>query len=307
MKYFLFSAAILMWQQSSFAKTKFDFDHSYITTEDSKIWENLGERGFTLNPKAVNHPGGFKCQFIIFKYSSERNQYLEFCSIVDRKAFDKENNDIHGYERERKVYGTGLSLNADYGLETVYRSLKSEFEFKGIEFIHKNYDWEKDSVSRLPGWNFINFNEQELIPGQFLWITEYEKKTKTTGKKQANDKLAIHDNGASHIQGMIFYGDYRTDTRDLAKLLSKPNASPFLLDDGFKILNYTSKANPELKSLFFEKKHIFAAMIIKVKSLKEFNKIAKPEKQDVMIQGKKASWIPLGEWHWDLLFMEDSI
>lgn len=65
------------------------------------------------------------------------------------------------------------------------------------KFLHKNYDWKKDNVTRLPGWNFVTFSSLGL-PSLYTWLTEYEP-----SPKRKKSRAPRHPNGASRIQGFV--------------------------------------------------------------------------------------------------------
>jgi hypothetical protein len=157
------------------------FDHTYGRDLNHRFLKKLQKFGFSLMPDVVEHPGKLFCRFIMFSSATPKTfSYLEFVHIG------------RGGE-SRSV--PGLSFGYSRNLEGYYKKLKRGKSPYGFEFRHRNYAWKKDSRSRLPGWNFLDFKHLGFR-GFYPWITEYEPHP---GKKRHNKPRKTHANGVTKI------------------------------------------------------------------------------------------------------------
>lgn len=152
------------------------FDHCYTQDHNHRFLAKLRKKGFTMASHKMEHPGGLLCKFIGFKASSPRKiQYLEF---------------VHTAKGNTPEKIPGVSFAAKGSVERLYHRRKNA-KFLRTSFMHRNYDWKKDSKSRLPGWNFVMFKNmgfRSLWP----WLTEYEKRPNAKKKPSSDFKHANH-------------------------------------------------------------------------------------------------------------------
>ncbi len=157
-----------------------NFDHCYTEDMGHKFFKTLECAGFTLSEHQVEHSGKNFCRFIMFNHGKTEKVYLEFVNVgKGGKRMDK----------------PGLSLNCSGLLKKHFNIVKRQ---KGVaaKYIHKNYQWKKDSKSRLPGWNFITFSKPQF-KNLYTWFTEYDLRSE---RKQ----LAVlpHPNTAFRVAGL---------------------------------------------------------------------------------------------------------
>src|SRR5690606_12294588 len=91
--------------------------------------------GFSKVEGDVEHPGKHFCSFIEFRTPNNDRAYLEF---------------IHVGRGGKAIDHTGLSFRYEHDLKNYYKKLKARVPFKTF-YIHKNYEWKKNSVDYLPG------------------------------------------------------------------------------------------------------------------------------------------------------------
>lgn len=159
------------------------FDHTYTGDPGFRFLKRLGALGFKLEPDEVEHPGRNFCRFLRLRDpgNARSYSYLEFVYAKDKK---------------QPVKSPGLCFGHTKGLDLFQKKLERDGRYRS-KFIHKNYDWKKDNVTRLPGWNFITFSALGL-PSLYTWLTEYEPSPKR--KKPLAPK---HPNGAQRIHGFV--------------------------------------------------------------------------------------------------------
>lgn len=121
------------------------FDHANQKVPTKDIFRNLIARGFAETVKAVNHPGQLTCEFIVFGTKPSQRRYIEFC--CHDKNLPKDHRE---YGNDPAGYWPGLSLRTDQSLEVFYERLKEDLKDFKPTFSHKNYDWARDNISRLP-------------------------------------------------------------------------------------------------------------------------------------------------------------
>lgn len=155
------------------------FDHSYTEDRGHKFLKALEKAGFVLEENQVEHPGKHFCRFIMFRHGAGR-AYLEFVHIGRGGA---------------RIDKPGVSLRYGGPLKEYFKAIKGRAGVQA-KYIHKNYDWKKDSKSILPGWNFMTFSKP-AFKNIYPWFTEYEPRP---GKKRASPKP--HPNTAQTIAGL---------------------------------------------------------------------------------------------------------
>lgn len=155
------------------------FDHCFTLDPNYKMMKRLEKCGFVLEKQTVEHPGKIFSRFIMLgaPNSVRGKHYLEF---------------IHVKSGGEKMSWPGISFGFEKDLAKFHRQIQKRMP--KAKFFHKNYDWKKDSESRLPGWNFIDFQKLKFT-GFFPFMTEYEphkKRKKTPPPKHANGVTAVH-------------------------------------------------------------------------------------------------------------------
>lgn len=273
------------------------FDHTLQITESGEVFKELKKRGFTGEERFVNHPGQLTCEFIHFKKKTQTNQgpYIEFC--YHNTALPK---DHYDFGKDPRDFWPGYSLRSSSNLEAFFQSKKEEFKEFEPAFEHKNYEWAVDNKSKLPGWNFLNFNH-DPIQGIFIWITEYEKRVNQPDSKSKESPQ--HENQTESMLGMVWSGLSGKDKENLQKITRGTwKGDRLILSDGIWIKFV--EANSPLGSQFQNKKYPYVAVVLSTKSLATFEKIAKPDDK-VELDGQTAARIKLGSGGWDILVLED--
>ncbi len=154
------------------------FDHTFTEDPKHKFLKSLEKNGFILHDKTMEHPGKSICRFIQIG-----RKYLEFAHIGKG----------------------GISYNKpgiSFGAKDLFKyqkkvEKKSSYQ---IDTIHKNYNWKENSTDRLPGWNFLHFNNLR-IQTFYPWFTEYED---APGRENIFKKNLEHPNGVNEIHGARF-------------------------------------------------------------------------------------------------------
>ncbi len=137
---------------------KMYYDHCYSVDMHHKFHAKLENVGFQLNPVMTEHPGKYFCKFISLPDTKRTGrQYLEFIHLGNGNIQDEPN--------------PGLSLRTATPLKKMAKKLGKQ-KIK-TTYAHKNYDWKKNEVDILPGWNFVTFPKHQS--GIYTWLTEYEK------------------------------------------------------------------------------------------------------------------------------------
>lgn len=187
---------------------KLRFDHVFNVDKNFTFRKKLGDAGFNLVEREVEHPGKHFCRFIMFPEPDGKRQYLEF---------------IHVGAGGEPLDMSGISLAAGSALEPFSKTLNSKVK---TDFGHKNYEWKKNNTDRLPGWNFVMFPKHKSKV--FTWLTEYEFSKK---RKMPKKKDSTHPNGTHKIfefNMQLSLGDVKLYTH----LLGKPVKNEFRLDNG---------------------------------------------------------------------------
>ena len=228
-----------------------NFGHSYTEDMGHKFLKTLGQAGFVLAENEVEHPGKQFCRFIMFKHGAGRN-YLEFVHVGK------------GGERADKP---GVSLRYGGQLKEYFKSIKKQRGLKA-QYIHKNYEWKKDSKSVLPGWNFVTF-KRPAFKSIYPWFTEYEPRP---GKKRTLPKP--HPNTAQFIAGMELIAR-GADRPKLEKIFGRAfSQKDVSLGDFCLYINSGSSTR-------------ISALVIKCASLERFMKVAKIGEK-ILWRGKNA-------------------
>lgn len=154
-----------------------EFDHTFTQDQRHRFLAQLEKLRFTLLPGATEHPGGV-CRFIAFEQKCRH--YLEF---------------IH---QTKGAGRAGLSFRTAKGnLKGFYQRLQRSSRLD-MEYVHRNYDWQKGEDEYRPGWNFLNF-PKSTPKNLWVWITEYEKST------QRKKRITLpHKNQALAVVGIEF-------------------------------------------------------------------------------------------------------
>jgi hypothetical protein len=160
------------------------FDHTYTADPRHKFLKRLEKLGFVLDEKEVEHPGRQFCRFILFASAKNPRKYTYLEFVNAKPGGDP-------------VTKPGISFGYSNGLERFYRSLQKRGRYRA-KFVHKNYDWKKDDVTRLPGWNFVTF-EGLGLRGLFPWLTEYEPSPSRPKRKP----VPKHPNGVFRHRGFV--------------------------------------------------------------------------------------------------------
>ena len=228
-----------------------NFDHSYTEDMGHKLLKTLEKAGFVLAENEVEHPGKHFCRFIMFKHGAGRN-CLEF---------------VHIGKGGKRINKPGVSLRYEGPLKEYFESIKKQVGIKA-KYIHKNYDWKKDSKSALPGWNFVTF-PRPAFRNVYPWFTEYEPRP---GKKRTLPRP--HPNTAQSIAGMelVVRG---ADRPKLEKIFGRVfRHKDVSLGDFNLYINSGSSTR-------------ISALVIKCKNLARFKKVAKTG-DNVLWRGQNA-------------------
>ncbi len=234
------------------------FDHCYRKILDEEIYFSLGNRGFLVSDRTVEHEDQQISRFIKFpkRFASPtppRYQYLEF--TVQPLVNDKE-------QASDRQPGFSLGFTADL-LGFARDNAKVIAELSG-EYSHKNYDWQ-NSTDRRPGWNFITFMKP-LIENIYVWATEYEKRP---GIPPA-EIPPIHPNGVDHFLGVLWQVD-ATEIQALNKICNG-NFSDGCLTLGDKSSIFYGM--DDLKILPSDDHRAFAAAIFTCRNWQKFVEMA---------------------------------
>ncbi len=209
---------------------KLRFDHTYSADQNFKFLKKLGEAGFILDKRKVEHPGKSFCKFIILPLVKNKKQYLEF---------------VHVGKGGEKVKA-GFSLSAVKKLASMAKKLNQKIP---THYHHKNYDWKKNSKARLPGWNFIMFPKHKSKI--FTWITEYEP-----NKNRKNQKVedSNHPNGVYRIVEFNMHLS-PADIKLFKNLFGSPSGNQFCLPEG-RIINFSRSKTSRMVSIVMATKNL---------------------------------------------------
>lgn len=207
-------------------------DHSYTNDKNHKFLKKLEKHGFKLSENEVEHPGKQFCRFIAFTGNPLRTyQYLEFVKVKNG-----------GYDCKMP----GISFGHTKGLKNYYNKIKNKI---AAGFEHKNYEWKEDSVSYLPGWNFVTF-DKSIPKGIFSWFTEYEKSNSVKRKKR---NKVTHPNGVQKIAS--FHLDVnKAGIKFFENILGKKIKDSIRLSCGTEFYFNKAKTN-KLKTIHLECKN----------------------------------------------------
>lgn len=217
-----------------------NFDHSYTEDTGHRFFNALGKAGFVLSDNKVEHPGKQFCRFIMFKSGKAGRVYLEFVRV--------------GKSGER-VDKPGVSLRYEGPLKKYFEVIKGQAGVK-VKYIHKNYEWKKDSKSALPGWNFVTFLDPKF-KNIYTWFTEYESHPT---KKRVSPPS--HPNTAQTICGLEFVVR-DADGPKLEKVFGKSLRGETISLGGISLFLTPGRSTR------------LTALVLRCKSLKRFAKLAK--------------------------------
>ncbi len=244
------------------------FDHTFNVDKGHQFFKQLGKMGFALEKQIVEHPGKAFCRFIkLNSASSRRVSYLEFVDVRDPKS--------------TRRY-PGLSFGYNKNLERLFHKVKSKLK---CSFGHKNYEWKKDSKSRLPGWNFLTFKNTG-IKGYFPWVTEYEPHP----KRKPVRKPGKHKNTVYRLL-KIELDLNKNGIRFYERLFSKKIAGQMLLSCRTELSFRNSKTNS------------FKRVVLACKDLHKFRRVAKSVK-DITYEGQSAALIENPSTGWDIVVLQ---
>ena len=246
-----------------------NFDHSYTEDMGHRFLNTLGRSGFVLAKNEVEHPGKHFCRFIMFRQGSAGRVYLEFVRVG---------------KGGKRVDRPGVSLRYGGPLKEYFKSIKSR---KGIKakYIHKNYDWKKDSKSVLPGWNFVTFL-RPTFKNVYPWFTEYET---YPGKKRLPPPS--HPNTAQGIRGLELHVR-GADRPKLEKIFGQKFSGKDVILGGIRLFIEPGRSTR------------IAALVLECKSLTRFMKLAKI-KSTILWRGHKAALIKNpARGMWDIVVVE---
>lgn len=273
------------------------FDHCYRTIEGDHVYKGLQARGFLLNPEPVIHPGRLKCQFLHFRSPVDKFSYLEF-------LFKDETLPPAGPEED--LMHAGFALKIDKDLAQVFSVFQSDFDWLKPKLEHRNYERTADESIRLPGWNFLTF-EQQPIDDTEVWIIEYEPRPSLTEedlKERRRRALALcdHPNSARYILGFIWDGREARDFGHFAALSFSEFSDRSLCLEGGTSIRIVQEGAAE-SAYFQDKSGTFLAVVIGVESLEFFVRKANPDDM-VEVFGMKGARIKLGKDSWDIIAIE---
>jgi len=251
---------------------KINLDHCYNEDPNFKFFKKLGKMGFNLEPGVVEHPGKAFCKFIAVQSSNKRERfYLEFIHIGKGGGEEKT---------------PGLSFNYTENLEGFHKKLSKVVR---CDLTHKNYDWKKNAVDRLPGWNMLTFKKQP-IKDLFTWFTEFE----SSRKQRSLKKVKAHPNSVYSIHGIKLVLTQKSK-ENLEVVLSKKLGKKTKLSDGTFLYVEVGKND------FFE------SIILNCKSMKKLLKFMKDE--EITTFGKKEALRVFNESEkrnmWNILIIEN--
>lgn len=245
-------------------------DHMFTNDPRHRFFRFLKSQGFRALPGVVEHPGNVFCQFIPLQGKVGRKAtYLEFADVRSKKT---------------PFPAAGLSFGCLKDLESTCR----KWNQNGLKtsFMHKNYEWKKDDVNRLPGWNFAHFSGSG-IRSYYPWVTEYEPWRK---RKPVNTKN--HPNSVYAIEA-VHLNVSPSASRFYSKLLgTRKKRGEFPLRGGVGLNLNPSRTNS------------FHIVVLKCKNLEAFEKKALPYRWSTY-KGREAAVIrnPF-QGSWDLWIIE---
>lgn len=229
-----------------------NFDHSYTEDIKHRFIKLLSRAGFRLSEHKVTHPGKHFCRFIMFERVGGRMAYLEFVDVG------------RGGKRINKP---GISLRCAGSLKKYFAGVRKQKDV-AVKYVHRNYEWKKDSKSKLPGWNFLTFSKPQF-KNLYPWFTEYEPRE---GAKRLS--VPSHPNTARTISGVVL-ASRDQDRPKLEKVFGRSLAGRRISLGGIQLIIETASVTK------------ISALVVKCRSLKCFMKAAKI-KSSVLWQGKKA-------------------
>lgn len=233
------------------------FDHCYTVDREHRFLARLANAGFTLDPKATEHPGRHTCRFIPFApVDGLSRQFLEFIS----KPKDQSDKPGLSFARE------GGPLHDHYAVIRRGSFLRPSFE-------HRNYEWKtRGRAPRRLGWNFVHFARK--IPAAEIWLTEYER---ADGRASACEERPRHANGCLGIVGLHFEAS-AAGRRYFEAVLARPIQDRALLPHGVELTFEDSSATR------------FRYVVVRSRSLSRFRRVARPDALGAH-RGRKAAFL----------------
>lgn len=268
------------------------FDHCFQKIKNGSEYLSLANRGFHLSDEIMEHPGKQICRFLMFRHRDPKRpnarQYLEFVEIAEFEALRK----TYPPETEESVmWEPGFSFVAPSSLKEFYeKNMNSLIQFEP-KLTHRNYQWQTDSTSYLPGWNFLNF-ENPIVPGIHIWCTEYEPLPEI----KARPPVTPHPNTASQIVGFIWNLKPSTAQAITGLTESSITNKQILLSDGTTIYLDSSFSTSE-------KQFPFSAVVLKCDNWGIFCEKAKPD-QFLNWNGQEAALIKFESTGWDIVVLK---
>ena len=203
---------------------------------------------------------------------------------------------------EKSLNQIGYSIRASSALKAYSASIPPDFD---PEYVHKNYDWIKNSTDYLPGWNFVSF-KKELVQDLYVWLTEYEPSEEKERNNPFDPEEYAHKNTAKHILGHLS----NFEQEDFENFIKVTNAtidtqnSAIVLSDVCKIWFDAHKYCD--KDLFATKCRPLWAVIIGCEDLNTFKEFAKPD-YETKIHGKLAYGLKFPDYGYDIIAVDLNI
>jgi hypothetical protein len=267
-------------------------DHTYSLTEKESDYKSLQARGFTPLGRSVNHPGPLTCYYYSFDPAKNpTKQYLEWCISPSIKKMNDEmlKNGDGTFPR------VGLGLKTETSIKPFFEFVQKNFPDLGASFEHKNYDWQKNHIDELPGWNFVSFKTQ-LIKDVNFFALSYDKRPENIIKNDA--KAFCHKNSVDGVLGLIFDMTHQEFYRLDQLFGTTPVKNGHIYNHGVLIINRL--ADQELQKYFKGKTESEKAVILHASDIKQFIKIARPD-YNFTWRGHKFYGIKRPNYAWDIL------
>ena len=252
------------------------FGHGYHREDRSR----LKQAGFNFRSRGTDFAGAQFLRHIDFLTCP----CLELIEVRDHRVYE------NFVPRGMVPYSPGINLALDEDGETTIEKLREEFSSWGPYILHENY--EGGEHERKPGWNYLNFREP-LLPGTYLWVTEYEKPYPATPPK------TTHPNAVTGVSGLLF--DLSpVQFKDLSRLIGQPVQEGALSLGG---TSFYSREGVLLEGGLPDTEFPLAAVLLQTENLDFFQSDRIPGEKTTF-QGKPAYWIQNPPQCWDLIIHE---
>ena len=252
------------------------FGHGYQRDDQSR----LRQAGFKFRSQGTNFAGAQFLRHIDFL----RCPYLELIEVRDHQVYE------HFVPRGMVPYSPGINLTMDENGGTGIVSLQKKFSAWEPYILHENY--EGGEHERMPGWNYLNFRKP-ILPGTYLWLTEYEKPYPATPPKTA------HPNTVTGVSGLLFDLSPH-QLKGLSRLTGQPVQEGELTLGG---ISFYSRESVLLEDGLPESEFPLAAVLLQADNLDFFQPDKTPGEQTIL-RGKPALWIQNPPQCWDLIIHE---